>query len=201
MGTVTEPRTGDQLRASRRQRMADEIELAALQLFAQHGVEAVTVDDIADSADISRRTFFRYFSSKDDALHGHPERQLDVVNTAVGAAPATATAQALVRGILLALAAEFERRRDAVLLRKRIAARAPDAFARDRGRHAELVEAAVKAVAAHLGVDPDTDLQCRVYVQAGFGALQAAARVWLTSAANGSLEALTAEALDLIQLR
>lgn len=200
MGTVTEPRTGDQLRARRRQRMADEIELAALQLFAQRGVEAVTVDDIADSADISRRTFFRYFSSKDDALHGHPERQLDVV-TAVGAAPAMATVQALVRGILLALATEFERRRDAVLLRKRIAAKEPDAFARDRGRHAELVEAAVKAVAAHLGVDPDSDLQCRVYVQAGFGALQAAARVWLTSAANGSLEALTAEALDLIQVR
>lgn len=201
MGTATELRTGEQRRASRRQRMADEIELAALRLFARHGVEAVTVDDIADSADISRRTFFRYFASKDDVLHGHPERQLDVVNAVVSSAPAKTTAQAPVRGILLALAAEFERRRDAVLLRKRIAAKAPDAFARDRGHHAELVEAAATAVAAHLGVDPDTDLRCRVYVHAGFGALQAAARVWLTSAANGSLETLTAEALDLIEMR
>jgi mycofactocin system transcriptional regulator len=42
----------------------------ALELFCQHGYDDVTVDDLAAAAGISRRTFFRYFPSKADALMG-----------------------------------------------------------------------------------------------------------------------------------
>lgn len=181
--------------------MADDIELAALRLFAEHGIDAVSVDDIADAADISRRTFFRYFSSKDDVLHGHPERQLETVRKALESAPRKAKPPALARGILLALTAEFAGRREALLLRKRIAARSPDAFAQASGRHSSVVEDIVAALATRMGVDPDTDLRPRVYVYAGFGAVQAAARAWLATDAPGSLEDRTAQAFDLIGLK
>lgn len=200
MGTVTRSRTGQELRASRRRRMADDIELVALRLFADHGVDEVTVDDIADAADISRRTFFRYFSSKDDVLYGNPERQLKIVHTALDSAPATASPRARVRAMLLALAIDFEDRREVLLLRKRIAAKTPDAFAHGRGSYNTLQDAVIDALAAHMNVDADIDPRPRVYVLAGFGALQAAARMRLTTGSERSLEAATAEALDLIHL-
>jgi TetR/AcrR family transcriptional regulator, regulator of mycofactocin system len=46
------------------------IEQAALDLFARKGFEQVTTDEIADAAGISRRTFFRYFATKADAVWG-----------------------------------------------------------------------------------------------------------------------------------
>ena len=46
------------------------IESAALDLFTAQGFEQVTIEEIADAAGISRRTFFRYVSAKADAVWG-----------------------------------------------------------------------------------------------------------------------------------
>jgi mycofactocin system transcriptional regulator len=46
------------------------VEQAALDLFALKGFEQVTIDDVAAGAGISRRTFFRYFATKADAVWG-----------------------------------------------------------------------------------------------------------------------------------
>ena len=46
------------------------VERAALDLFTVRGFENVTSDEVADAADISRRTFFRYFPTKADAVWG-----------------------------------------------------------------------------------------------------------------------------------
>lgn len=47
-----------------------ELERAALRLFTRHGFEATTVERIAESAGVSRRTFFRYYASKNDVVWG-----------------------------------------------------------------------------------------------------------------------------------
>ncbi|SDF48751.1 transcriptional regulator, TetR family [Blastococcus fimeti] len=46
------------------------VERAALDLFTLRGFEQVTTDEVADAAGISRRTFFRYFATKADAVWG-----------------------------------------------------------------------------------------------------------------------------------
>ncbi|KAA5834356.1 TetR family transcriptional regulator [Saccharopolyspora hirsuta] len=72
-----------------RRRVRSALALAALELFAAQGFEATTVDQIADAAGVGRRTFFRYFRSKEDVVFpGHDERLAEVVELLEGADPA-----------------------------------------------------------------------------------------------------------------
>ncbi|MFN7055300.1 TetR/AcrR family transcriptional regulator [Hyphomonas sp.] len=59
---------GGGLRERKRLETAARIREAGIRLFAQRGYDATTLDEIADEAGISRRTFFHYFKSKDDIL-------------------------------------------------------------------------------------------------------------------------------------
>ena len=56
-----------------------ELERVALDLFASRGFEETTVDDIAAAAGIGRRTFFRYYASKNDTVWGDFDAQLDTL--------------------------------------------------------------------------------------------------------------------------
>src|SRR5215211_3463061 len=80
---------------------------AALRLVAERGLEHVSVDDIAARADVSPRTFFNYFPSKDDAVVGldpaMPEQQAE----AFLAQPADRTAVEAVRAVAHQQAAEM----------------------------------------------------------------------------------------------
>ncbi|MFJ9176087.1 mycofactocin system transcriptional regulator [Streptomyces sp. NPDC102360] len=53
-----------------------DLERIGFELFARQGFDATTVDDIASAAGIARRTFFRYFASKNDLVWGDFEQQL-----------------------------------------------------------------------------------------------------------------------------
>jgi TetR/AcrR family transcriptional regulator, regulator of mycofactocin system len=53
-----------------------ELERVALDLFTSRGFDETTVDDIAVAAGIGRRTFFRYYASKNDAVWGDFDTQL-----------------------------------------------------------------------------------------------------------------------------
>ncbi|GGM80883.1 putative transcriptional regulatory protein TetR [Thermopolyspora flexuosa] len=55
---------------------AAELTHVAIRLFRDQGFEATTVDDIAAAAGIGRRTFFRYFPSKNDVLWGDFDQRL-----------------------------------------------------------------------------------------------------------------------------
>ncbi|MET1037659.1 MAG: TetR family transcriptional regulator [Aeromicrobium sp.] len=56
------------LRDHARGAIRDEVAKHAWTLFAEHGYEATTVDQIAEAAGMSRRTFFRYFAGKDELV-------------------------------------------------------------------------------------------------------------------------------------
>src|ERR1700712_1580315 len=53
-----------------------ELEAISLAMFSAQGFEVTSVDQIAAAAGIGRRTFFRYFKSKNDAVWGDFDTQL-----------------------------------------------------------------------------------------------------------------------------
>ena len=77
---------------------------AAFALFAERGYCNVTVADICDAAGIGRRTFFRYFATKDDVLTEPAREMTDRVAAAIAAAPPGLPEPAVLRGALTEMA-------------------------------------------------------------------------------------------------
>ena len=74
-------------RAKRRATVAMQIELATLAQCLAHGIDAVTVEEVAAAAGISRRTFYRYFDTIDDVLCAMPRRSLNRFSIAFSSRP------------------------------------------------------------------------------------------------------------------
>lgn len=73
---TTETEKGLGLRELKRRRTHRAILDAATRLVEERGFDQVTVEDICDDAEISKRTFFNYFDSKDEAVLGKPALDL-----------------------------------------------------------------------------------------------------------------------------
>jgi mycofactocin system transcriptional regulator len=165
-----------------------DLERVGLQLFADRGFEATTVDDIAEAAGISRRTFFRYFPSKNDILWGDFDALLDAMRSwladqPVGVGLLAALEEAVVRfNSLPAEAIPAHRQRMALILR------VPALQAHSTLRYADWRDVVSEFVAHRLGRSPADGLP----LLAGHVCLAtavAAYEQWLTSP-DGELDHL-----------
>jgi AcrR family transcriptional regulator len=90
-------------RRQTRQRIID----AGLRLFLANGFDATTLDAIAEAADISRRTFFYYFKSKEDIVLAYQSGEVERLrDTIVGESPDRPPLD-VVRSALLKLASGY----------------------------------------------------------------------------------------------
>jgi AcrR family transcriptional regulator len=79
----------------------------ALKLFLANGFEATTLDAIADAADISRRTFFYYFKSKEDIVLAFQGASIESLQPAILAASADQAPLDVVRNALMRMASTY----------------------------------------------------------------------------------------------
>ncbi len=77
------------LQARRLARTRADIQNAAFDLFERNGFDAVTIDQIAERAGISPRTYFRYFEAKSDLIFGVITGPLERIADALDARPTT----------------------------------------------------------------------------------------------------------------
>jgi AcrR family transcriptional regulator len=71
------------IQARKQDFVRNEIWHAAIDLFAKKGFEETTIDQIADASKVSRRTFFRYFSSKEDLLVQAVSNYQEIITEAI----------------------------------------------------------------------------------------------------------------------
>ena len=76
------------LRERKKQRTRDALVDAAFELFRRKGFEATTIDEIAEAVELSPRTFFRYFESKEDVALTLQDKQFEALYAAFAARPA-----------------------------------------------------------------------------------------------------------------
>ena len=79
------PRQPAGLRERKKEKTRQALASAAMRLFAERGYEATTVADIAAAAEVSTRTFFAYFPTKEDVFFTGTRERLDLVRQAFAA--------------------------------------------------------------------------------------------------------------------
>ncbi|GAA1699397.1 TetR/AcrR family transcriptional regulator [Microcella alkalica] len=99
-----------------RRRLVD----AATALFAEQGFAATTVDEIAASAGVTARTFFRHFRDKEEVLFAEDDTLLPVLVASITESPHGLSAEQHMHHVLASLADRLEPQRAAMRQRQRV---------------------------------------------------------------------------------
>jgi AcrR family transcriptional regulator len=164
----------------------------AKKAFEKRGFDAVTVEEIAAAANVSKRTFFRYFPTKEDVFFGRRRAQLEALESAL-VPLADETPFATVRRALLSVSSLHLEAKDDVLREHRVLARSPALLARDLEWDRRAQELVAEALAR--SGDPR---RARLVSGAIVGVLRVVIEDWVQSEGALDLEAEGIEALDLL---
>jgi len=184
------------LRRRKKERTRLAIEDAALDLFAEHGYEETTVEQIAARADVSKATFFRYFASKGDVIFGEPHDRHGELQTAIVERPGSEDALTAVRNAMRqAWLPSVDPQRT---VRQTRAARTSPVLT---GLSLDLAlrwQADVsQAVAQRSGLE-NPDRSCRLVAGVAFTVLSNAVNLWLDRDGAGDLGVVMDEGFDLL---
>ena len=155
-----------------------ELEQVAFELFAANGFELTTVDDIAVAAGIGRRTFFRYFPSKNDVPWGMFEVELERMRDRLKACPHDVPLMDAIRVALV----DFNRVEPGQITwhrrRMELILRVPALLAHSTLRFASWRAVIAEFVAERTGLRPDS-LAPQAVAHAVLGVAVAAYEQWL----------------------
>jgi AcrR family transcriptional regulator len=175
------------LRERKRQQTRERLTRAAMALFLERGFEATTLDDIAAAADISRRSFFHYFASKEDVVFAWHEEITSALITAVAARPRDESMLAAAENAISAMARQIEPSEAiAMACLKRDN---PALQARDQVKYEKLERALADALAKRAGHKTEK-LQARLVAMIATGAMRIGGELWADEGARERPEVL-----------
>jgi AcrR family transcriptional regulator len=184
------------LRQRKRQQTRERLTRAAMALFLERGFEATTLDDIAAAADISRRSFFHYFASKEDVVFAWHEEITAALIEAVAARPAGESMLTAAENAISAMASQLEPG-EAVAMAQ-LKRDNPALQARDQVKYEKLERALADALGNRAGRSSE-QLEARLVAMIATGAMRIGGELWAAEGAHENPEALVKRTFSAIR--
>ncbi|MEU6376845.1 TetR family transcriptional regulator [Streptomyces sp. NPDC046909] len=184
------------LRERKKQQTRERIRREAYRLFAEHGYEATTVDQIAEAAEVSSSTFFRYFPTKEDVViqDEYDPALADAIRSRPADEPIV---DAIIASLKGPLGAVFEQDREALLLRARLTFTDPAIRASNVAEQERSERAMAEVIAERAGRDAG-DLEVRCAAAAVIAVFTALVRHWVEGDGKDDLAELYERHLPLL---
>ena len=163
---------------------------AALRLFAEKGFDATTIDELADAAEVSKTTFFRFFPAKEAAGIEAEAELWTAFLTAVAERPLGPTVLAGLHDTLAAAALGLDPSWDERFrATRRLIAGEPALLAYVQHYRATVQGQLASCLAARLGLDPG-DLRLPILAELAVATWSIAGREWVRTGGRGGRKAL-----------
>ena len=182
------------LRERKKQQTREQLTGSAFRLFREVGYEGATVEMIAEDADVSVTTFFRYFESKEDVFLSSVDSVIDRIEAAIRDRPNSVSVVGALRAAHDAELEQMDHRHEHAE-QQRIDA-VPELRERIREYEGRIRQTVAEAYGEQLG-EPPTSLRPRMLAEAVCGSFEAARASWLQGPRDVPLQAHMAKALDL----
>lgn len=183
------------LRERKRNERRRAIEAAAIDLFETNGFDATTIDDIARAVDIAPRTFFSYFSTKEDVVLADYSQRLDRIITELGRRPSTEPPWQALGAAFAVVAADYQSQRQELVRRFTIMATTPSVYARSLQLQAGWEDTLAATLAQRAAADPG-DPTPRLLAAAALAAMRSSLQHWLRGGQTSPLPQVISDAFD-----
>ena len=187
------------LRERKKTRTREKLAAAAFRLVEERGFEAITVDEIAAAADVSRSTFFRYFPSKEAVLFPWREDVLALLERELSRRERGESAFQAVRRSCIAMGEVYQRDRDFVVRHQAVVEASPAHVAYELELARRLEGAIADALVVRSPRGLRAQRRARLLAGATHGVLRATVREWMAKGGRPDLLRLGTEALDLLE--
>ena len=176
------------LRQRKRLQTRERLTRVAMALFLERGFEATTLDDIAAAADISRRSFFHYFASKEDVVFAWQEESTAALITAVAARPAGESMLAAAENAISAMIRHLKP--GEAIAMAQLKRDNPALQARDQVKYEKLERALAEALGRRAGHKSERLQAARLVAMIATGAMRIGGDIWTAEGAREKPEAL-----------
>ncbi len=186
------------LRERKKDQTRDALSRAAFVLFQSKGYEGTTVAEIARAANVSRRTFFRYFSTKDALLFVDEGERLSMFRALLNNREPEEGAFAAIHRSCIALSRRLMQDRTQIIARASIIGASPALSKQERQQDLAWEHAITDALLA--GIDDPSPLasrRARALGGAIWGGIRATMSEWHGDQGRSDLVALAEEGLEL----
>ena len=187
----------DSLRERKKEQTRLALKEAAVRLFVEKGYTATSIEDIASAADVSRRTFFRYFGSKEGVIFAEADQTGAAVVAGLLAEPPEKSALVAYRDVIVRFIEAFPGAQEDILAQQRVIrgsldlrSKAAELARQWRGRIADAFAQRESRTEAN-----DAD---RVLAGAALGVVQSAMEDWVAADGKDDLKDRITRSFDVL---